>query len=140
MSKLSLFSLAILTGGALLIGSARAQTDETSPGQAVFEVLASEIALQRGEAGLAYNTYMEMARQYKDPRLAQRAMEIGIAGGSPELALQAAKVWDSLAPASDTKPAFRPDSNGVRSEGKSENAVLMFNSRISISCNGFPRG
>jgi hypothetical protein len=104
MSKLSLFSLAILTGGALLMASAQAQTDETSTGQAVFEVLASEIALQRGEAGLAYNTYMEMARQYKDPRLAQRAMEIGIAGGSPELALQAAKVWDSLAPASDTKP------------------------------------
>ena len=104
MSKLSLFSLAILTGMALLVGSAQAQTDEKSTGQAVFEVLASEIALQRGEAGLAYNTYMEMARQYKDPRLAQRAMEIGIAGGSPELALQAAKVWDSLAPASDTKP------------------------------------
>jgi outer membrane biogenesis lipoprotein LolB len=81
-----------------------AQAEETEPGQAVFEVLASEIALQRGEAGLAYNTYMEMARQYKDPRLAQRAMEIGIAGGSPELALNAAKVWDSLSPPSETKP------------------------------------
>lgn len=104
MSKLSLLFLATLTGGALLLGSAQAQTDETSTGQAVFEVLASEIALQRGEAGLAYKTYLEMARQYKDPRLAQRAMEIGIAGGSPELALQAAKVWDSLAPVSDTKP------------------------------------
>jgi outer membrane biogenesis lipoprotein LolB/uncharacterized protein HemY len=104
MSKLSLLFLVTLTGGALFLGSAQAQTDETSTGQAVFEVLASEIALQRGEAGLAYNTYLEMARQYKDPRLAQRAMEIGIAGGSPELALQAAKVWDSLAPASDTKP------------------------------------
>lgn len=85
-------------------GYALAQADEGQSGQAIFEVLASEIALQRGEAGLAYNTYMELARQYKDPRLAQRAMEIGIAGGSPELALNAAKTWDSLSPASQTKP------------------------------------
>ena len=110
MSKLSLktlfldLPLAILIAWAWPFGLAMAQTDEASSGQVVFEVLASEIALQRGEAGLAYNTYMEMARQYKDPRLAQRAMEIGIAGGSPELALQAAKTWDSLAPKSETKP------------------------------------
>jgi outer membrane biogenesis lipoprotein LolB/uncharacterized protein HemY len=89
---------------AVLSGQASAQSDDGQTGQAIFEVLASEIALQRGEAGLAYNTYMELARQYKDPRLAQRAMEIGIAGGSPELALNAAKAWDSLSPATQTKP------------------------------------
>ena len=81
-----------------------AQVDDAQTGKAVFEVLASEIALQRGEAGLAYSTYMEMARQYKDPRLAQRAMEIGITGGSPELALNAAKTWENLSPSSQTKP------------------------------------
>ena len=98
-----LFLLA-LTGG--VAGSSQAQTPTNAPqsGEVIFEVLASEIALQRGEAGLAYNTYMEMARQYKDPRLAQRAMEIAIAGGSPDLALQAAKTWDELSPASQTKP------------------------------------
>jgi tetratricopeptide (TPR) repeat protein len=83
---------------------AQAQMNGLQSGEGVFEVLASEIALQRGEAGLAYNTYLEMARQYKDPRLAQRAMEIAIGGGSPDLALQAAKTWDELSPASDTKP------------------------------------
>jgi outer membrane biogenesis lipoprotein LolB/Tfp pilus assembly protein PilF len=31
-------------------------------------------------------------------------MEIAISGGSPDLALQAAKTWDELSPASDTKP------------------------------------
>jgi outer membrane biogenesis lipoprotein LolB/Tfp pilus assembly protein PilF len=96
--------LAALTGG--VISSVHAQTQENGlqTGEAVFEVLASEIALQRGEAGLAYNTYLEMARQYQDPRLAQRAMEIAIAGGSPDLAMQAAKTWNELSPASDTKP------------------------------------
>jgi hypothetical protein len=110
MSKLLLKSslkgllLLSIAYASALPGQASAQTDDIQTGQAVFEVLASEIALQRGEAGLAYNTYMEMARQFKDPRLAQRAMEIGIAGGSPELALNAAKTWDSLSPASQTKP------------------------------------
>ena len=94
--------LAILSGGISL--SIQAQTAGLQSGEAMFEVLASEIALQRGEAGLAYNTYMEMARQYKDPRLAQRAMEIAIGGGSPDLALQAAQTWDELSPPSQTKP------------------------------------
>ena len=96
--------LAILAGGAISLAHAQAQSNGLQTGEAVFEVLASEIALQRGEAGLAYNTYLEMARQYKDPRLAQRAMEIAIAGGSPDLAMQAAKTWDELAPATNLKP------------------------------------
>ena len=108
MSKLRLKPLlqglliAAFTGGLSL--SAQAQNSGMQSGEAVFEVLASEIALQRGEAGLAFNTYLEMARQYQDPRLAQRAMEIAITAGSPPLALQAAQSWESLAPASDTKP------------------------------------
>ncbi|MBU3625454.1 hypothetical protein ICN48_04290 [Polynucleobacter sp. JS-Safj-400b-B2] len=96
--------LATLTGGSITSAHAQTQQDGLQSGEAVFEVLASEIAIQRGEAGLAYNTYLEMARQYKDPRLAQRAMEIAIAGGSPDLAMQAAKTWDELSPNSDTKP------------------------------------
>ena len=96
--------LAALTGGVMSLSHAQNQPNGMQTGEAVFEVLASEIALQRGEAGLAFNTYLEMARQYKDPRLAQRAMEIAIAGGSPDLAMQAAKTWDELSPAADTKP------------------------------------
>ena len=98
-----LFLLAA-SSGLVFSSQTQAQTNGLQTGEAVFEVLASEIALQRGEAGLAYNTYLEMARQYKDPRLAQRAMEIAITGGSPDLALQAAKTWDELSLSSDTKP------------------------------------
>jgi tetratricopeptide (TPR) repeat protein len=95
--------LAALISGALTT-QAHAQANGKQTGEAIFEVLASEIALQRGEAGLAFNTYLEMAGQYQDPRLAQRAMEIAIAGGAPDLALQAAQVWDKLSPATETKP------------------------------------
>ena len=83
---------------------ALARADSVETGQAMFEVLASEIALQRGEAGLAYNTYLELARTLDDPRLAQRAMEIAITAGAPDLALQAAQTWDDLAGPSQTKP------------------------------------
>ena len=76
-----LFLLAA-SSGLVFSGQAQAQMDGLKTGEGVFEVLASEIALQRGEAGLAYSTYLEMARQYKDPRLAQRAMEIAIGGFS----------------------------------------------------------
>ena len=98
-----LFLLAA-SSGLVFSSQVQAQMDGLKTGEGVFEVLASEIALQRGEAGLAYNTYLEMARQYKDPRLAQRAMEIAISGGSPDLALQAVKTWDELSPSSETKP------------------------------------
>ena len=110
MSKLRLkpllkaLFLSALTGGVISSAYAQSHPNGLETGEAVFEVLASEIALQRGQAGLSYNTYLEMARQYKDPRLAQRAMEIAIAGGSPDLAMEAAKTWDELSPASDTKP------------------------------------
>ena len=76
-----------------------ADTNNTeATAEQVFQVLASEIGLQRGEARLAYQTYMSLARNSKDGRLAQRAMEIAIAGNSPELALNAAKIWDELNP------------------------------------------
>jgi len=104
--KPSLRALLLAIGLGLSLSSIHvtAKTSSLDSGQAVFEVLASEIALQRGEAGLAYNTYLELARQLDDPRLAQRAMEIAITAGAPDLALQAAQTWDGLAGPKQTKP------------------------------------
>jgi outer membrane biogenesis lipoprotein LolB/uncharacterized protein HemY len=104
--KPSLWALLLTTGlgFGLLSSHTLAKTGSLDSGEAVFEVLASEIALQRGEAGLAYSTYLELARQLDDPRLAQRAMEIAIAAGAPDLALQAAQTWDGLAGPKQTKP------------------------------------
>ena len=82
---------------------ASAQTKGATSEQ-VFEILASEIALQRGEAGLAYQTYLSLARQTGDPALAQRAMEIAIAANAADLALIAAQTWDELSPPGQSKP------------------------------------
>ncbi len=90
------FLLSILLASASLqvwSAPAKSLTEEQ-----MFQILASEISLQRGEASAAYQTYMSMARSLRDGPLAQRAMEIAIAGNSPELALDAAKLWDEINP------------------------------------------
>ena len=104
--KPSLRVLLLAAGLGLGLSSSQAIAKNSSldSGQAIFEVVASEIALQRGVAGLAYTTYLELARQLDDPRLAQRAMEIAITAGAPDLALQAAQAWDGLAGPKQTKP------------------------------------
>lgn len=94
--KLTTWLCALIIIGATPTHSYAANEGLTA--EQVFQVLASEISLQRGEAGIAYQTYMSMARNSSDGKLAQRAMEIAIAANAPELALDAAKLWDQTNP------------------------------------------
>jgi tetratricopeptide (TPR) repeat protein len=68
--------------------------------QIMFQVLAAEIAAQRGQFASASRTYFDMAKDTRDPRMAQRATELGLASRSMELALPAAQLWMELAPKS----------------------------------------
>ncbi|KMY86818.1 TPR domain protein [Candidatus Paraburkholderia calva] len=102
---------------ALAFTSAHAQDPDSSPvpsgdekqdlpnvamsSQIVFQVLAAEIALQRGQPAPAYQTYLALARDTKDPRFAQRATEIAIAAQSPNDALTSAQLWRQFAPHSE---------------------------------------
>jgi len=70
---------------------------ELSP-QLLFQLLAADIAAQRGELGSAWSTYMALARQTRDPRIARRAAETAISGRALEQAVQAAQLWRELAP------------------------------------------
>lgn len=72
-------------------------------GHIVFQVLGAEIALQRGQIALAYQTFLSLARETHDPRLAQRAAEIAVNAQSPSDALTATRVWRQYAP--DSVPA-----------------------------------
>ena len=67
-------------------------------GQLLYQIIASEIALQRNEPALAYQTYMQMARSTKDPRLAQRAFQIADAVHAFADAQKAGELWTELAP------------------------------------------
>lgn len=68
--------------------------------QILFQVLASEVAAQRGQIASATATYLSLARQTRDPRFARRATELALAERSLDRALEAARVWHEYSPAS----------------------------------------
>jgi len=68
--------------------------------QLLFQLLAADIAAQRGDAGSAWSTYMAIARQTRDPRVARRAAETAIGARAIEQAIQSAQLWAELAPGS----------------------------------------
>lgn len=67
----------------------------------VFGVLASEIAIQRGGAASAAPTYLSLAQETTDPRLARRAAELAYSTGDLTLADKALETWENLAPDSE---------------------------------------
>ncbi|MCL6264252.1 tetratricopeptide repeat protein [Craterilacuibacter sp. RT1T] len=69
--------------------------------QLFYGVIISEIAAQRGGAGASAQTYLELAREARDPRLAQRAAEFAMLSGQLETASQALTLWVELDPASE---------------------------------------
>lgn len=69
-------------------------------GPLMFQILAAEVAAQRGEMGNAARTYLEVARQTRDPRAAQRASEFALKARSIDIAMPAVQLWYELAPAS----------------------------------------
>jgi len=69
-------------------------------GALLYQIMAAEVALQRGDAGSAFATYMSVARQTKDFRLARRAAEIALGARALPQALEATQYWYELAPQS----------------------------------------
>ncbi|HCY62467.1 MAG TPA: hypothetical protein DHV59_06490 [Oxalobacteraceae bacterium] len=67
----------------------------------LYKLLSAEIATQRGAWKFAYMTNLGLAQQTRDPRLAQRAMEIALSAKQHDEALAAIRVWRTLAPESE---------------------------------------
>ncbi len=66
----------------------------------VYKYLLAEIAGQRGDVTLASQLFLDLAKQTRDPRLAERAARSAAFARHPGLALQAAKLWVELDPSS----------------------------------------
>jgi tetratricopeptide (TPR) repeat protein len=62
--------------------------------------MSAEVAVQRGELGSAYATFLALAKQTGDPRIAQRATEVAVAARAMPQALEGATLWHELAPKS----------------------------------------
>lgn len=70
--------------------------------EAVYLLLAAEVAGQKGQYDVALDSYMKAARDSSDPRLAERATQIALFAKQNDKALEAANLWlkwdaDSLA-------------------------------------------
>lgn len=66
-----------------------------------YRLLLGDVALQRGETGLAARAYLDAAREVQDARIARRATEIALASRQRGLAQEAAKLWAALDPSAD---------------------------------------
>jgi tetratricopeptide (TPR) repeat protein len=66
--------------------------------QLLYEFLLGEIAGQRGSEGLAAQTYVDLAKRTRDPRVARRAVEMAKAARMPQQALEAARIWTDTDP------------------------------------------
>ncbi|MDE1179657.1 tetratricopeptide repeat protein [Paraburkholderia sp.] len=108
------------------LGSQGADDEKNLPAvplssQIVFQVLAAEVALQRDQPAPAYQTYLALARDTHDPRMAQRATEIALAAQSPSDALTAAQLWQQYAPTSER--AAQLDASLLVLSGKPDDAA-----------------
>ena len=64
----------------------------------LFQLMLSEIAAQRGSPGVAYISYLQLAKETQDPRIAKRATQMALAAGKLDAALEATQFWLSLSP------------------------------------------
>ena len=68
--------------------------------QVLLGLLLAEIAAQRENSGYSAQTYVDLAKSTRDPRIARRAAEIANFARLPKLALEAAQVWYEAEPGS----------------------------------------
>ena len=61
--------------------------------QIMFKMMLAEIALQRGQPQIAVAAYLELARETRDPRVAQRATEAAWNARLVSATLEAAGIW-----------------------------------------------
>ena len=66
----------------------------------LFKLLLAEIALQRGQVNVAVQSLLEVARETKDPRIAQRATEVAWNARFIRVALETAGIWLAAEPES----------------------------------------
>ena len=69
-------------------------------GRVVYQLLLAEVALQRGDLELASQAYTDLAVRTRDPKILERAVEVAGHARRYDLALQAARLWVEVEPAS----------------------------------------
>ena len=86
----------------------------------LFKFLVAEVAGQRGQIGIAQSTYLDLARETHDPRIARRAAEVSMFARNPAGALEATRLWMAAEP--DSEPAQQTMAVLLLNEGKFDDA------------------
>jgi len=96
-------------------------TITTPTAEFVYKYLLGEVAAQRGEFVLAGQLFLDLAKQTRDPLLAERATQAATIARTPQLALPSAELWSELAP--DSLPAAQTASQLLIANGELEKAI-----------------
>jgi tetratricopeptide (TPR) repeat protein len=72
--------------------------EEAQRADMMLQILAGELAGQKGNFDLALESYLNAARQSSDPRLAERAAQIALYAKQADKALEAAGLWQEKDP------------------------------------------
>ncbi len=86
----------------------------------LYQFLLGEVALQRGYSDISAQTYLDLARSTRDPRLARRAAQIAFETRQADKAVEAFKLWLELEP--DSQPAQQMLISLLLGTGKLEEA------------------
>ena len=106
MPQIKKIAAALLMGFAALTSlnagaeTKAAPTITSANAEFVYKYLLGEVALQRGEATLGSQLFLDLAKQTRDARLAERAARAAVFANQPGLALQASTLWAELDPSS----------------------------------------
>ena len=116
----------------------KAPTITTANPEFVYKYLLGEIAGQRGDVTLASQLFLDLAKQTRDARLAERAAKAAAYANQPGIALQAATLWVELDPAS--LEAQQASSQLLVASGNLKQAkphIQQLLSRVETRANGF---
>ena len=105
--------------------------DVNLSGALLYQLMAAEVAAQRGELGTAYAVYLKLARDTRDPRLARRATELALQGRALGESLEAAKLWHELAPRSSE--ASQTVAMLYAASGKFDEAHAIFSEQLKAA-------
>lgn len=96
-------------------------TIKTPTAEFVYKYLLGEVAAQRGEFVLASQLFLDLAKQTRDPLLAERATQAATIARAPQLALPSAELWSELVP--DSIPAAQTASQLLIANGELKKAI-----------------
>lgn len=92
--------------GAAAPEAPRVPEQSSLDGQLFYQLLIAEIQANGGDAGSAYQLYLDAARRHQSGQLYQRAVEIALRARAGEQALSAAKAWRQALPQSRDAAEF----------------------------------